>query len=1055
GDSQASARAYLSKPLLVGRDAELGKLRRSLDRARRGRGAALGIVAPPGLGRTRLLDAALLEASLAGLRTTRADASDAQDRPLGAVARILHGLHDDAREALERHGLTSVLSDGAALLEDARRGQTLRDLAKVLCELAGSSPLAIAVDDVHAIDEASLAVLASVALQVRGHALVLLSTRTPDAATRQSHALRLLVEASRRIPLEPLSADQARSLLSSLFGETPGLDVLAALCERRCLGSPRRLMESAQAAIDAGLARYEGGGWAISGDAAALGQALDRTTDIGQQLAALSEDAVELLEILALDRGDLMSLGDYTALTVHGDSARMHRALGELSGTEWLVVHGERARFRRDDQRLHLAARVAPATARRIHARLAERCEAIGAVPVYATYHYIQADLPERALAPMEAMTRYVDAHVSSEVVRSPITLEALERFVELPELPNAHPGARAHYYAALVVNAIYQGMPERAAPKIEIALSEFARFTGISDYREASHLTHTERLHFALTRANERCQAPGIGGLDLVHALRRQTQLCMTTAVCANFLAEPRLLDHLPDLRPFAALSPALGFAARMLDGLCKLARGQTWLASDTFAATYAQLAGAEGAAIDPVTLVVLLTSSLGYLCSIEAELGSPQTPAHLDAYAPHMPHNALSLRARYLLAIGDVAGAAAARKQSELASVQGNSLLETRNTETTGYLTIAALSDDLLGLRRAEADVAEVAKTRPGWQPRLAIAQSHVLRCEGRALEAVALAERALAQLPALHADFTAAAAAHLEALLAAGRSQAAKAAAARHLETAAAAGAPTYRLELAAAQAHAELAEHDAAELCYATALRALEARQASGLVLGRAFEIGARIAFLRGDAREFAARSESCASCYAVRHNAALAARHGRLVRDAMRVLPDAHKRPSQSADGMSSGTLRELGSRVDDDDFYANALAYLVKCSGAAGGYLYVCANDGVRRVAQTQGITPSEGAELDRMASEQCQAQDAPVDATQLESQARPARAIWPCVIARNDGLGRSIEGVVLFVSHPESGPGIPRANLEQLATLMTMRTAAATHVQPISTTVV
>jgi serine/threonine protein kinase len=63
--------AYLITPSLVGRDAELATFRASLDKARQGRGQALLFQGPSGSGRSRMLDACVLEAKMFGARVLR------------------------------------------------------------------------------------------------------------------------------------------------------------------------------------------------------------------------------------------------------------------------------------------------------------------------------------------------------------------------------------------------------------------------------------------------------------------------------------------------------------------------------------------------------------------------------------------------------------------------------------------------------------------------------------------------------------------------------------------------------------------------------------------------------------------------------------------------------------------------------------------------------------------------------------------------------------------------------------------------------------------------
>jgi len=1070
-ESSDVVRAYVTKPALVARERELEQLRKRVQRAAKGRGNAVIIASSAGLGRTRLLDASVLEAQLAGLRVARADASDSQTGWFGAVRRALQSLQEtglDVTEALQKRELDAVLAKNPeAPLSTEQRDRILRELPSVLIELSQNIPLAIAVDDLQAIDEPSLAVLASLAAQARGHAIAIIATLDLNSR-RQTAALRLLGESSRHLTLQPLDLDQSRSLLSSVFGDAPNLEVFALLCHRRCLGNPRRLMESAQTAIDAKLARYEGGGWAITSDTSAIAATLDRNTDIEQQLAALSPNAVELLEAMACDREGILGFVDYPFLTEHGDSARMHRALNELVDAGWLMIHGDRARFRRDDQQALVEARVPAARARAMHGRIARRCSKPGLEPVYAASHFIKAGELALSLEPMDEMSRYVEAHSSSDIVRSSITMETLQLFSEMPDMPGAHPGARGNYAAALVVNSTYQGLPERAAPWIERAFAEITRFSGVSDYVELSALPEAERLSQALARANERCQSPGFGGLDLLRALRRQTQLCLTTGVCANFLADTSLLDPIPDLRPYAPLSPALAIAAQVLDGLSKQARGQSWLAWDVFDQVHAWVFSEAAEAIDGLTRIALRVASLGYLCTLETEHASPKALLHLDQYAQYMPHNAQSMRARYYLACGDLAHSVAARKECELLSLQSNSLPETRNTETTSYLGMYCLSDDLLSLRHVCAELTEVAAARPGWRFRLTIAQCQILRCQNRCEDALAIAEASLARVPTLHIDFVAAAATHLELLIATERLEAARHAALQYLQRAREGGAPSFRIELALAQTCAELGDHAAADSYYTSAMRGLESRQVHGLLLGRALEVGARVALRRGDAKMFTERAELAAHEYALKQTPSLAPRFAKLMRDAARAgLVVAEAAPSLvTTVAMSAAALKELASTTDDSGFYAAALEFLLKRSGASGAFLYLPSKDGLRRVAATESLHWTDTSALDRVAFEQYERErvgeapetlDLPTQIATASHTHGTGMTLWPCVLARPSVAGRTIEGVVVFVSSSLAGAGIPRSSLEQLATLLTSRAdslAPAADEDAVSTTV-
>jgi hypothetical protein len=230
----------------------------------------------------------------------------------------------------------------------------------------------------------------------------------------------------------------------------------------------------------------------------------------------------------------------------------------------------------------------------------------------------------------------------------------------------------------------------------------------------------------------------------------------------------------------------------------------------------------------------------------------------------------------------------------------------------------------------------------------------------------------------------------------------------------------------------------------------------------MLLGRVHETGARLAICRGDAALFAERAERCAEHYAIHQNALLAARYAKLLRDAARkgLLPRTSELRVERAQAPLPAAVRELATMTDDSQFYAKALDLLVGDAGAVGGLLYARTDEGLRRVAGTEGLSYPESADPDREA-ERYYAR-AVRAAEQQTSLAREAGAsivaagaatsgdavvLWPCALQRRGTDGLAIEGVALLAMPPQAA--LPAsALLEELAMLMTMRgdqsTAAA-----------
>ena len=965
------AQAYVTSPALAGREIELTAIRRRALKASRGRGGSVLIDGSAGVGRSRLLDAGALVARLSGLTVARADSSDALT-PFGVARRLLRVFLESAK--VERRAKALGLSgwirgeagEGAG---NESREKILRDASALLLEACALHASAIVIDDLHLIDEPSLALIVSLATQVRGHGLLLVTTVDSDSSGHIAATMALLTESSTRLSLEALDEPSSRALLSSIFGEGPGLDTLSAVTYRRCRGNPRELMDAAQRLIDQRLVRYEGGSWLIAGAPDALERALPRDDAAAHILERLSSDAAELLAALSLDRDVVMCLADYPTFTLHGDGARVNRALDELIRAQLVTPAEDRHPFRREAHRKGVAESLGESRRREMHRRLAERAALIPIPRVYEAYHFLKAGLPLRAIEPIERYRDFVEAEPNSDIIRNPITLEMLEEISLLPEREE-FAALRAEHGAGLVMNAAYQGAPERAVPHVRRVLQALSWFTGLTDYQALEDPDIVARLGQAMGIANARCSEAGLPSMNPISAIRRLSQVSLATAVCARFMADPNLLSIIPDLTPFVPLSPAIGIASTLIGALGKLVRGQDWEAWDAMEQAYTDLHGSLGDEIDPLTRMGLERVLLGYLCSLEAEHAAPTASLRIEEYAPFMPNLAESLRARHCLALGDVAGAALARRRFETLSVQTNGLAEARILELPAYLNLHALSDDIMGIKRTMDAMSEVVRTRPCWGPRLALARSHFLRCQGELAEALAVIEASLSALDDGHGDWAPSAAAHVDLLNRTGRFEDARRVGSGYLEHARLLRVPMVRLDLALAMAHAELDDATAAERHFEAARSSLEARGVGGMHLGHLYEIGARIAIARRDRRVFALRATACAEHYCAGMSPSLTAKYDALMKHAERcnLAVDGVPRSASSPPGDASaetamsptGAPLQVSTSVESWGPHQEVLALLVARAGALGGFLYTNSTDGLQLTGVTPGFDPPD-----------------------------------------------------------------------------------------------
>jgi adenylate cyclase len=239
----------------VGRQWEMGALAGMLGQAINGNGRVVGVVGPPGIGKSRIVGetAALAMRQGVAVFTTYCE-SHTTDIAFRAVAGLLRAalgtseLDDVAARARVRGRFADADSEDLLLLDDllgiadpevalpqidpdARR----RRLTALLntASLARSTPAVYVIEDAHWIDEASESMLADfVAVVPRTCSLVLITYR-PEYEGVLAHAQR-----SQTIALEPLEDSQIAALASELLGPHPSVTGVAGIIAKRAAGNP-------------------------------------------------------------------------------------------------------------------------------------------------------------------------------------------------------------------------------------------------------------------------------------------------------------------------------------------------------------------------------------------------------------------------------------------------------------------------------------------------------------------------------------------------------------------------------------------------------------------------------------------------------------------------------------------------------------------------------------------------------------------------------------------------------------------------------------------------
>ncbi len=389
-----AAEGYLSHTPLVGRQREMVLLEQLVARVTRpqGRGAVLLVEGEPGSGKSRMLREVALEAQVAGAVVVHARAEPGTP-PYALVQALVRGLFAAApAEAAATAGeFAPVLArlpelrerlrtPPAPALEDPaeERLRLLSTLASWLEAFCQRRPLALLVDDGHAADEPSLALLVRLASLAPQHRLVMALGCAAEARARAPEALAALRRASSRLCLQPLEEPEVEALLRGTFGEGTELKALARWLYRGAHGSPLHTLELLRHLVERGAVRYLDGMWLV-GELSRVEAPSGLADAFSVRLERLSPRALALAEALAVHELAL-PLELCVAVGDGSDEVAVFSQLDELVRGEVLVGDGSTYRFRHTALREALLQRLTPERLRSLHRAMGHALRWLGLV---------------------------------------------------------------------------------------------------------------------------------------------------------------------------------------------------------------------------------------------------------------------------------------------------------------------------------------------------------------------------------------------------------------------------------------------------------------------------------------------------------------------------------------------------------------------------------------------------------------------------------------------------------------------------------------------------
>jgi DNA-binding NarL/FixJ family response regulator len=364
---------------LVGRDRELAVIHDALSRTAAGRAARLVVLGEPGIGKTRLLQAAAEDARGFGLRTLSGTAIESgHGLPfLPLLVPLAHAVDPRANDPAAIAVRRLVSGAGPPHAEDAAgdTGHSVSDvgsaarLVESIFAVLARRPTALIVDDVHWADASTLMVLDHLAERARDVPLAIIVAARDDEA---EWLVRASFADGRRFALLPvprLDRAQIASQLTAIRGVEPDRELVDAV-DRRSAGNPLFVEQLAAGDVAA----------AVTGE---LPLTLRRLVD--RRVVLMARPTRDVLDALAV----LGHAGhvDMIATVAGVDADVVSGALDEAARRGVVATCPAGTDFRHPLFREVIIGGLDPGRAAALHARAADMLEAVGATAAEIAAH--------------------------------------------------------------------------------------------------------------------------------------------------------------------------------------------------------------------------------------------------------------------------------------------------------------------------------------------------------------------------------------------------------------------------------------------------------------------------------------------------------------------------------------------------------------------------------------------------------------------------------------------------------------------------------------------
>jgi class 3 adenylate cyclase/tetratricopeptide (TPR) repeat protein len=355
--SRLHAAATRGLTRFVGRDREVDQLRQALERAQAGHGQVVAVVGEPGVGKSRLYWEFTRSHRVQGWQTLESGSvSYGTTTAYLPIINLLKAYfriegRDETRTIREKvtgkvlsldRGLEFTLSALLALLEvpveDAawgqldpsqRRQRTLEAVRRLLLRESQVQPLLLLLEDLHWVDAETQALLESFVEGLATTRLLLLVNYRPEYQHRWASK-----SYYRQLRLDPLPAESADDLLTSVLGTDTSLDALKRTLIERTEGNPLFLEESVRALVETKALVGERGAYQLAHAATAVQVPTTVQAILAARIDRLSPEDKRLLQAAAVIGKDVPFA--LLLAVAERDEEDLRQGLARLQAAEFL-----------------------------------------------------------------------------------------------------------------------------------------------------------------------------------------------------------------------------------------------------------------------------------------------------------------------------------------------------------------------------------------------------------------------------------------------------------------------------------------------------------------------------------------------------------------------------------------------------------------------------------------------------------------------------------------------------------------------------------------------